>query len=77
MDIGLLIDGDDRPAAGGASYERNDPFTGKLATRAASAGVADANAAVEAAAAAFPAWSKTGPGERRSGMGGKQDGAKA
>ncbi|MEO5758620.1 MAG: aldehyde dehydrogenase [Mesorhizobium sp.] len=66
MDIGLLIDGDKRDASGGAAFERMDPFTGKLATRAAAASVADANAAVEAAAAAFPAWSKTGPGERRT-----------
>ncbi|TPK70506.1 aldehyde dehydrogenase [Mesorhizobium sp. B2-4-17] len=66
MDIGLLIDGDERAATGSASYERLDPFTGRLATRAAAASVADANAAVEAAAAAFPAWSKTGPGERRA-----------
>lgn len=66
MDIGLLIDGDKRDASGSAAYERMDPFTGKLATRAAAASVADANAAVEAAAAAFPAWSKTGPGGRRA-----------
>ncbi|TGT41055.1 MULTISPECIES: aldehyde dehydrogenase [unclassified Mesorhizobium] len=66
MDIGLLIDGDEKAATGKASYERMDPFTGKLATRAAAASVADANAAVEAAAAAFSAWSKTGPGERRA-----------
>ncbi len=66
MDIGLLIDGDERAATGKASYERLDPFTGKLATRAAAASVADANAAAEAAAAAFPAWSQTGPGERRA-----------
>lgn len=68
MDIGLLIDGDERDAAGSASYERMDPFTGKLATRAAAASVPDANAAVEAAAVAFPAWSKTGPGERRASL---------
>ncbi|MGX8013030.1 aldehyde dehydrogenase [Mesorhizobium sp. ORM8.1] len=66
MDIGLLIDGDERDATGKASYDRLDPFTGKLATRAAAASVADANAAVEAAAAAFPAWSQTGPSERRA-----------
>lgn len=66
MDIGLLIDGDKRDASGAASYERMDPFTGKLATRAAAASVADANAAVEAAATAFKSWSKTGPGERRA-----------
>jgi acyl-CoA reductase-like NAD-dependent aldehyde dehydrogenase len=66
MDIGLLIDGDKRDASGAASYERMDPFTGKLATRAAAASIADANAAVDAAATAFKAWSKTGPGERRA-----------
>ena len=66
MDIGLLIDGGERAATGKASYDRLDPFTGKLATRAAAASIADANAAVEAAAAAFPAWSQTGPGERRA-----------
>ncbi|MEZ2330262.1 aldehyde dehydrogenase [Mesorhizobium sp. RCC_202] len=66
MDIGLLIDGDERAATGKASYDRLDPFTGKLATRAAAASIADANTAVEAAAAAFPAWSQTGPGERRA-----------
>jgi acyl-CoA reductase-like NAD-dependent aldehyde dehydrogenase len=66
MDIGLLIDGGERDASGAASFERMDPFTGRLATRAAAASVADANAAVDAAAAAFPAWSRTGPGERRA-----------
>lgn len=66
MDIQLLIDGAEQGASGGATYERNDPFTGKLATRAAAATAEDAVAAVEAAAAAFPAWSKTGPGERRA-----------
>jgi acyl-CoA reductase-like NAD-dependent aldehyde dehydrogenase len=66
MDIGLLIDGSERAASGSASYERNDPFTGKVATRAAAASVADAKAAVEAAATAFQTWSKTGPGERRA-----------
>ncbi|WP_193334793.1 aldehyde dehydrogenase [Devosia beringensis] len=66
MDIGFLIDGADRGASGGATYDRLDPFTGKLATRAAAATVADANAAVDAAAVAFKTWSKTGPGERRA-----------
>ena len=67
MDIGLLIDGADgmRPAA--PRYERHDPFTGKLATRARGRRPwPTSTAAVEAAAAAFPAWSKTGPGERRA-----------
>ncbi|MGO4832786.1 aldehyde dehydrogenase family protein, partial [Rhizobiaceae sp. 2RAB30] len=66
MDIQLLIDGAEQGASGGATYERHDPFTGKLATRAAAATTNDAVAAVAAAAAAFPAWSKTGPGERRA-----------
>jgi acyl-CoA reductase-like NAD-dependent aldehyde dehydrogenase len=66
MDIGLLINGEERAATGGASYVRNDPFTGKPATKAAAATVADVNAAIDNAAAAFPAWSKTGPGERRA-----------
>lgn len=65
MDIGFLIDGEERQSANGASYNRMDPFTGKLATRAAAAQTADAMAAVEAASAAFKTWSKTGPGERR------------
>jgi len=66
MDIGLLINGEERPATGGASFTRNDPFTGKAATKAAAASVADVNAAIDTAAAAFPAWSKTGPSERRA-----------
>jgi acyl-CoA reductase-like NAD-dependent aldehyde dehydrogenase len=66
MDIGFLIDGEARNAAGGATYDRMDPFTGKLATRAPAASAADATAAVDAAAMAFKTWSKTGPGERRA-----------
>ena len=66
MDIGFLIDGAERQAESGATYDRNDPYTGKLATRAAAAGVADARRAVEAAAAAFQTWRKVGPAERRA-----------
>ncbi|MGD9914784.1 MAG: aldehyde dehydrogenase [Rhizobiaceae bacterium] len=66
MDIGFLIDGTEQRAGSGATYERHDPFTGKLATRAAAASVADADAAVAAAKAAFKAWSTTGPGQRRA-----------
>ncbi|HZY50290.1 MAG TPA: aldehyde dehydrogenase [Devosia sp.] len=66
MDIGFLIDGEARNAAGGATYDRMDPFTGKLATRVPAASAADATAAVDAAAMAFKTWSKTGPGERRA-----------
>jgi vanillin dehydrogenase len=65
MDISLLINGDAIGAADGATFERRDPFTGRVATRAAAAGVADARAAADAAAAAFPAWSEVGPNQRR------------
>jgi len=66
MDIGLLIGDENAPAESGATFERRDPVTGEVATRAPAAGVEDANRAVEAAAAAFPQWSETGPGERRA-----------
>jgi acyl-CoA reductase-like NAD-dependent aldehyde dehydrogenase len=66
MNISLLINGADRPAASGRTYDRIDPFTEKLASRAPAAGLEDVAAAVEAASAAFAAWSKTGPTQRRS-----------
>jgi acyl-CoA reductase-like NAD-dependent aldehyde dehydrogenase len=61
-----LIDNEDQPAGGGRSFDRFDPVTGQVATRAAAASAADAVSAVDSAAKAFPAWSATGPGERRS-----------
>jgi len=66
MNIALLIDGKDVAAAGGATYDRHDPISGTMATRAAAASVADANAAADAAAAAFPAWAATSPNQRRA-----------
>jgi vanillin dehydrogenase len=66
MDINLLIDDRDVAASTGATFERRDPITGDVASRAAAASVADAQAAADAAAAAFPAWSKLGPNARRS-----------
>lgn len=65
MDTQLFIDNIDRPAQGGATFTRRDPVTGEPATIAAAASVADAIAAADAAAAALPAWSATGPNERR------------
>jgi len=59
----LLIGGKARAAA--AYFERIDPVAGGVATRAAAATVADANAAADGAQAAFPAWSARGPNERR------------
>ncbi|SFI16762.1 aldehyde dehydrogenase, partial [Modicisalibacter xianhensis] len=48
-----------------ATFERANPLSGETVTQAAAASVEDAQAAADAAACAFPAWSKTGPGERR------------
>ena len=66
MDIAMLIDGQDAPASKGATFTRNDPFTGKPATTAPAASVEDAIKAADAAAAAFPAWSEMGPNDRRT-----------
>lgn len=63
--IQFLIDNDDRAAQSGAVFERIDPVTGEVATKAPAGGPADARAAADAAAAAFPQWSAIGPGERR------------
>lgn len=65
-DVDLLISGAGRPAMGGAVFERKNPISGTVVTRAASAGVDDAVAAVEAAHEAFPAWAALGPRARRS-----------
>ncbi|NIZ08490.1 aldehyde dehydrogenase [Pseudooceanicola sp. HF7] len=64
-DLDLFIDGTTVSAEGGRTFTRNNPITGEVATTAAAASSADAIRAVDAAAAAFPAWSATGPGERR------------
>ncbi len=64
-EVHLLIDGKTSPASSGATFERRNPLSETLVTRAAAATVADARAAVDAAAAAFVTWSRTGPGERR------------
>jgi acyl-CoA reductase-like NAD-dependent aldehyde dehydrogenase len=47
-------------------FERRNPVTGEVATRAAAATVNEALAAAEAAAAAFPSFSARGPNDRRS-----------
>jgi acyl-CoA reductase-like NAD-dependent aldehyde dehydrogenase len=66
MNISLLINGVEKPAASGRTYDRLDPFTGELASTAPAAGPEDVAAAIEAASNAFPAWSSTGPGQRRT-----------
>lgn len=51
-----------------ATFDRLNPVTGAVATTARAFSVADADAAVEAAAAAFPAWSALGPNARRAAL---------
>ena len=66
-DIGLLIgEKDSLAAAGGATFERMNPVTSDVATRAAAAAPDDCRAACDAAAAAFPTWSETPPNARRA-----------
>ena len=64
-EVTLLIVGESRGASDGKTFERINPASGKPASRAAAATLADADAAVAAAARAFPAWSALAPTERR------------
>ncbi len=65
-DIKLLIAGRDAQAAKGATFDRLNPISGEVATRASAATAADAKAAADAAAAAFPKWAALGPSARRA-----------
>jgi vanillin dehydrogenase len=65
-DVKLLIAGRDVPAAKAATFDRLNPISGEVATRAAAASAADAKAAADAAAAAFPKWAAVGPSARRA-----------
>ncbi|BET12706.1 aldehyde dehydrogenase [Pandoraea sputorum] len=62
----MLIAGKRVSATNGATFERRNPLDGGVASRAPAATVEQARAAVRAAWDAFPAWSNTGPGERRA-----------
>ena len=50
----------------GATFQRLNPITGEVASQAPAATVAEAQAAVDAAAAALPGWSALGPNARRA-----------
>ncbi|HEY3684740.1 MAG TPA: NAD-dependent succinate-semialdehyde dehydrogenase [Streptosporangiaceae bacterium] len=52
----ILIDGEWRTAAGGASFAVTDPATGAVIGQAADGGRADTEAAIAAAGRALPAW---------------------
>ncbi|MFW2512349.1 NAD-dependent succinate-semialdehyde dehydrogenase [Demequina sp. SO4-13] len=60
----LLIAGEWRDAADGATLDVRDPATGKVIRTVASAGVEDGRAALDAACEAFPAWAATPARER-------------
>ncbi len=61
-EVKLLIGGRDCDAADKATFERLNPVTGEVASRAAAATLADADAACEAAAAAVSRLGRHGPG---------------
>lgn len=65
-DAGLLIDGRAADAMQGGVFERRNPVSGEVVTRAAAATPEDADRAVEAAAHAFGSWSVMGPHSRRA-----------
>ncbi|MGX1320120.1 acyl-CoA reductase-like NAD-dependent aldehyde dehydrogenase [Bradyrhizobium sp. USDA 377] len=66
MDVSLLINGKDQAASSGKMFERRNPLSQEVASRAAAATTSDADAAVAAAFAALPAWSALGPNARRA-----------
>jgi vanillin dehydrogenase len=66
MRVDFIIDGAAVAAISGATFTRRDPVTGAVATEAAAAGEADVAKVVDAAQRAFPAWSETGPSQRRA-----------
>ncbi|MCK1272210.1 MULTISPECIES: aldehyde dehydrogenase [unclassified Bradyrhizobium] len=66
MDVSLLINGQDQAASSGKVFERRNPLSQEVASRAAAATASDADAAVAAASAAFAAWSALGPNARRA-----------
>lgn len=51
---------------GKATFDRRDPVTKEVATRAPASDVKDAISAADPAAAAFHGWAKTGPSARRA-----------
>ncbi|MFZ2100387.1 MAG: aldehyde dehydrogenase [Oricola sp.] len=65
LEAALLIDSAAVYASDGETFERIDPVSHEVSTRASAASVEDAVRAANAAARAFPAWSTTPPSERR------------
>ena len=64
--IDFIIDGAPVASERGATFDRRDPVTAAVVTRAAAATLADVETVVAAAAKAFESWSQTGPNARRA-----------
>lgn len=64
LEAKLFIGGDTVAANNAATYDRLDPITSRVATRASAASTHDAMEAANSAAAAFPAWSGTSADKR-------------
>ncbi|MDK1494102.1 aldehyde dehydrogenase [Sinorhizobium sp. 7-81] len=64
--VSMRIAGAEHAASTGRTFRRQNPVTGEVASEAAAATVADAVAAVDAAATAFPSWAALGPNARRA-----------
>lgn len=63
--IGLVIGGSECPAEEAKSFDRINPISGELATRAAAASIEDATRAADAASDAFEDWAAMAPAARR------------
>ncbi|QDY69079.1 aldehyde dehydrogenase [Qingshengfaniella alkalisoli] len=63
--LDLFIGGKHEPASNDAYFERTNPVTSEVVTKAAAATVEDAVRAVDTAAGAFPEWASTTPVARR------------
>ncbi|MBL4785433.1 MAG: aldehyde dehydrogenase [Cohaesibacteraceae bacterium] len=61
----MLINGEIVSSKDDSFFERCNPVSGELVTKAAAAKIEDVERAADAAAGAFPGWSNTSPGERR------------
>src|SRR5262245_58105684 len=62
--VPVLIGGEARMAANGATFEARNPATGELLAQVPRCGAGDVAGAVEAAEAAAPGWRMTPPQER-------------
>ena len=60
-----FIGGEWVDAAGGATFDDRDPYTGDVVAHVPASDGDDARSAIEAAADAFPAWSQAPPAERQ------------